>query len=314
MPQAPHHGHRTDDVLEQLKSLARAVAPVPVRVAWGRLYGGVKVRRARAAFEAGGDGPAFLPAEALGGLMRRGYRPPGAIRYDPDGLVLRAEEKRAQLAARVPLDECRVCLELGCWDGMALAALADRGRVTVGADMSRDGFDSRAAAAGARLVQSDAARLPFARATIDLVYSFAAFEHFADPRAVVAESWRVLRPGGYLFLMFGPVYTSPYGLHAYRQIPVPYCQYLFQESDLRAYAAREGPPAAWPYVNGVTVSAYRDIWAEQSSRFEAHAYVEHPTGGVGAELIAEHPSCFRRKIPAFDDLLVSAIEICLRKR
>ena len=32
------------------------------------------------------------------------------------------------------------------------------------------------------------------------------------------------------------------------------------------------------------------------------------------ELIAEYPFCFRAKVPTFDDLLVSAIEICLRKR
>jgi hypothetical protein len=124
----------------------------------------------------------------------------------------------------------------------------------------------------------------------------------------------VLRPGGYLFLLFGPVYTSPYGLHAYRQIPVPYCQYLFTDADLKAYAAREGLPAAWPFVNGVSVSSYRDLWAQQAGRFERLHYVEHPTGGVGAELIADHPACFRGKVPAFGDLFVSAMEICLRRR
>ena len=41
---------------------------------------------------------------------------------------------------------------------------------------------------------------------------------------------------------------------------------------------------------------------------------EHPTGGVGAELITQYPFCFRSKVPAFDDLFVSAVEICLCKR
>jgi 2-polyprenyl-6-hydroxyphenyl methylase/3-demethylubiquinone-9 3-methyltransferase len=300
--------------LTELKTIARAVAPSPVRSAWGRFYGDVKLRRARAAFERAGSGPPFLPIDTLPELMRRGYRPPDPVRYDAEGLVLRARDKRRQLAARVPLAECRVCVELGCWDGMALAALAGPGRLAVGADLSTSGFDRRAAAAGVRLVQSDAGRLPIAAGSVHLVYSFAAFEHFRDPRAVMAESWRVLRPGGYLFLMFGPVYTSPYGLHAYRQIPVPYCHYLFRERDLRGYVAAEGLPAAWPYVNGVTVSTYREIWAEQTTRFDRLFLDEHPTGGVGAELIAEHPSCFRGKVPSFDDLTVAAIEICLRKR
>jgi SAM-dependent methyltransferase len=301
-------------MLRHLKSIARTVAPAPVQSTWGRVYGDLKIRRARAAFESAADGPSFLPAAAIDRLMQRGFLPPGVVRYDPDGLALRAAEKLDQLEARVPLDRCGTCVELGCWDGMVLAALAGRGRCALGADRARDGFDPRARAAGARLVQSDAARLPFAPGSVDLVYSFAAFEHFADPAAVVAESWRILKPGGYLFLLFGPVYTSPYGLHAYRQIPIPYCHFLFTDADLRAYAGGRGLPTAWPYVNGVSVTAYREIWSAQRDRFDRLFYREHPTGGVGAELIAAYPSCFVGKVPDFGDLLVSGIEGCWQKR
>jgi SAM-dependent methyltransferase len=301
-------------MLRQLKTLARVVAPAPVKNAWGLVRREMKRRQARIAFEGGATGPLFLPPGELNALMRRGYRPPDAIRYDPNGLVLRAEEKIAQMQARLPLSQCRTCVELGCWDGMVLAALARRGHVTYGADVSREGFDGRARTAGVRLVLTDASTLALRSAAIDLVYSFAAFEHFADPHGVVDEAWRVLRPGGHLYLLFGPVYTSPYGLHAYRQIPVPYCQYLFTEEDLKTYATSEGLPTAWPYVNGVSVTAYRRLWAQQTTRFEQLYYREHPTGGVGAELIARYPFCFRSKVPAFDDLFVSAVEICFRKR
>jgi SAM-dependent methyltransferase len=229
-------------------------------------------------------------------------------------LVLRAQEKVAQIQVRLPLTQCRTCLELGCWDGMVLAALAQRGHVAYGADVSGEGFDGRARAAGVRLVLTDASTLALRSASIDLVYSFAAFEHFADPHSVIDEAWRVLRPGGHLYLIFGPVYTSPYGLHAYRQIPVPYCQYLFTEADLKTYAASEGLPTAWPYVNGFSVTAYRRLWAQQTTRFEQLYSQEHSSGGVGAELITRYPFCFRSKVPAFDDLFVSAVEICLRKR
>lgn len=305
-------------MIRQLKNAARAIAPMPIRNAWGTVYGHAKTRRARRAFHAvdGSERGPVLPIEALSELMRRGYEAPGVIRYDPDGLVLRAREKVDRLAGRVPLDRVRSCVELGCWDGMVLAALREElaGVAAIGADRFTDGIDARARAAGVRFVQTDASQLALASDSIDLIYSFAAFEHFADPRGVVEESWRVLRPGGDLYLFFGPVYTSPYGLHAYRQIPIPYCHYLFAEADLKAYAQREGLPIAWPYVNGVSVTDYRRLWADQGSRFERLYYLEHPSGGVGAELIAEYPFCFRAKVPAFDDLLVSAIEICLRKR
>ncbi len=301
-------------MLRQLKALARAVAPAPVQNAWGLLRREMKRRHARIAFEGATAGPSYLPPGMLIALMRSGYRPPDVVRYDPDGLVLRAGEKLVQMQARLPLARCRRCVELGCWDGMVLAALAERGHVAYGADLSGEGFDRRARAAGARLVLTDASTLALGSCTVDLVYSFAAFEHFADPHGVVNEAWRVLRPGGHLYLMFGPVYTSPYGLHAYRQIPVPYCQYLFTDADLKTYATREGLPTAWPYVNGVSVTAYRRLWAQQTTRFEQLYYREHSTGGVGAELITKYPFCFRSKVPAFDDLFVSAVEICLRKR
>lgn len=304
-------------MIRALKQIARAIAPAPVRSAWGTMYGDVKVRRARKAFDRrASERGTFLPADLLPALMRRGYRPPDVIRYDADGLVERAREKVGQIAARLPLDRIHACIELGCWDGMVLAQLRHRlpGVNAIGADCARDGIDARAREAGVHFLQTDAASLAVESESVDLLYSFAAFEHFADPHNVLAESRRVLRSGGYLYLMFGPVYTSPYGRHAYRQIPIPYCHYLFADADLRAYVEANGLPLKWPYVNEVTVTEYRRVFTEQSVGFDERYYREHPTGGVGAELIAEHPSCFRGKVPAFDDLLVSAIEVCWQKR
>jgi SAM-dependent methyltransferase len=303
-------------MITRLKSIARVVAPRPVKTAWGGWYGSQKVRRARAAFESTNPAvaAAYIEIDEFTRLMETGFLPPDPVRYDPEGLTVRAAEKLGQLAARVPLDRCRTVLELGCWDGMVLAALRERGYAAFGADCDADAFDRRARQAGARLVQCDAAALGVAVDSVDLVYSFAAFEHFADPGGVLDEAWRVLRRGGYLYLLFGPVYTSPYGLHAYRDIPVPYCQYLLAEPELKAWAAGAGLETDWPYVNGVTVTEYRQLFDRQRRRFTQQYYREHPTGGVGAELIAEYPLCFRNRVPAFDDLLVSGIEVCLRKK
>lgn len=45
-------------------------------------------------------------------------------------------------------------------------------------------------------VVGDVQRLPFADASLDLVYATGLFEHVLDERAVIAEMRRVLKPGG----------------------------------------------------------------------------------------------------------------------
>jgi SAM-dependent methyltransferase len=63
-----------------------------------------------------------------------------------------------------------------------------------------------------RLLVSDVGRLPFAEAQFDLAVSAAAFVHFLDVPAVVAEVHRVLRPGGLVWVSIH-VFTGPTGGH-----------------------------------------------------------------------------------------------------
>ncbi len=245
--------------------------------------------------------------------MRTGHRGPDKIRYDLDGLEIRTSEKMSQLVSRLPLASCDKTLELGCMDGMVARALAQAGKKAMALDLSRDAFEAMAQQSGVQFVQGDACQMPLPDACVDLVYSFAAFEHFDRPEACVSECRRVLKKGGYLYLSFGPVYTSPFGLHAYREVPIPYCQYLFKNEDLIEYAKQNGLRYQWPFVNGFTVTQYQRIWDRFRPDFEALYYKEHPTGAVGAELIRRFPQCFKGRVEDTDDFFVSAIELCWRK-
>ncbi|MFQ3661413.1 MAG: methyltransferase domain-containing protein [Chloroflexaceae bacterium] len=71
------------------------------------------------------------------------------------------------------------------------------------------------------LVCGDVGRLPFADASFDLMVSCAAFEHFLDVPAVLAETRRVLRPGGLLWVGIH-LFTSPSGGHnvSFTQYPL----------------------------------------------------------------------------------------------
>jgi SAM-dependent methyltransferase len=301
-------------LVRDLKTAARAVAPPAIRDAWGRAYGGMKIRRARRALdEAAAGDDAFLPAPLLAQLIDRGYVPPDPVRYDPDGLTDRARSKIAQLQRVVDLTTVRTALELGCFDGMVGAELAARGVRVCGLDISTSGVDARAARAGVRFLQSDAGAIALADASIDLVYSFASLEHFPQPDRTLDEVFRVLRPRGHAFINFGPLYFSPYGRHAYRQIPVPFCHLLFAEADLHRRASDAGLPHDWPYVNGWSLRQYRDLWTASASRFSVRRYTEYSTGGVGVELIAEYPAHFRRYGADLDEFLIATVDIALQK-
>jgi SAM-dependent methyltransferase len=48
---------------------------------------------------------------------------------------------------------------------------------------------------------------PFRDHSFGLVYCSSLIEHVADPAKMLSEVWRVLEPGGYLFLSFPPFYS-----------------------------------------------------------------------------------------------------------
>jgi SAM-dependent methyltransferase len=57
------------------------------------------------------------------------------------------------------------------------------------------------------VVAAPAWHVPVAAASVDVVFAFAAAHHFVDHAAVLAEHWRVLRPGGVALWLYEP--TSP---------------------------------------------------------------------------------------------------------
>jgi len=105
------------------------------------------------------------------------------------------------------------CLDLGCGTGFHLATLHELGWTVTGIDLSDDQLRiAHDRADGfAKLVQGDAAELPFGDGAFSLVLSAFTHTDFEDFAAVLRETVRVLEPLGRLvYLGPHPCFVGPH--------------------------------------------------------------------------------------------------------
>ncbi len=98
------------------------------------------------------------------------------------------------------------CLDVGCGGGRYSIAMGRLGAgQVVGCDISNDGLaDARVRAGGLPDVsfeKASALDLPFEDESFDFVFSSGVLHHTTNPDRGLDELTRVLRPGGYLYLM-----------------------------------------------------------------------------------------------------------------
>ncbi len=113
------------------------------------------------------------------------------------------------------LSEGRV-LDVGCGTGRLVAALAERGVDAAGVDSSREMLAvARRKLPGSTLLEGTAEELPFPDGSFDRVV-FHLVVHLVDREAALAETFRVLAPGGSVAVVtfdrshFGGYYLQQY--------------------------------------------------------------------------------------------------------
>lgn len=123
----------------------------------------------------------------------------------------------------------------------------------------------------------DAANMTFADNTFDTIIMNDAMEHVGEPEKTLEECFRVLKPGGHLYINFPPYY-HPYGAHLSDAIGIPWVHALFPEQALiQAYKqlVRDLPDGAdrisfrfstqpdgretISYINQMTIKRFRRI-------------------------------------------------------
>lgn len=104
---------------------------------------------------------------------------------------------RAVLTTEIPAG-CRV-LDVGCGTGRLLSLLAERGAVGSGVEIAPEMVKvAQRANPQMEIRQGTAENLPFGDSTFDLVVTCLAYHHMDAPERFLAETARVLVPGGRL--------------------------------------------------------------------------------------------------------------------
>jgi ubiquinone/menaquinone biosynthesis C-methylase UbiE len=73
-----------------------------------------------------------------------------------------------------------------------------------------------------QFIHMNAENLLFKDELFDFVYCVNAFEHIQDPSKSLLEMWRVLKPGGFAFIQFDPLYYCDTGSHMFDFVPEPW--------------------------------------------------------------------------------------------
>lgn len=164
------------------------------------------------------------------------------------------EFERGESTLKLYLDSCKCgsdrhmfvgkeVLDVGAGGGGKSLYYVTRGAKSVCAMDISENYRDEALAFAKRLeldkkfsyAVADAAAMPFANSSFDVVIMNDAMEHVRPPEKVISEVHRVLRDGGRLYINFPP-YGHPFGAHLSDVISIPWVHLFFGEQTLiKAY-------------------------------------------------------------------------------
>jgi SAM-dependent methyltransferase len=179
--------------------------------------------------------------------------------------VLLGEEFFARIAGKVVVD-------FGCGEGADAVEMAARGaQRVIGIDIRADLLQTAKQKALRAGMQNTCVFVSAAKEPADFVVSVDAFEHFADPGAILRAMHKLLRPTGEVFVSFGPTWYHPLGGHLFSVFP--WAHLIFSEKALIRWrstfktdgATRFGEVAGG--LNQMTIARFEELIAGSPLRF-----------------------------------------------
>lgn len=265
--------------------------------------------------------------------------------------VAQARQRREQIAAALGDESAQPQrgLELGCGAGLdcVLAALDGMAHVTgvdsdspLHADGDRRERALRLVGTAARLAERpadeppelllqhlpvdirpmDATALAFDDAAFDVVWSRTALEHVQPIDQALAETVRVLRPGGIAHHVVDPFYWLK-GCHARGLTEMPWAHARLEPDDYERFVAqaetrgRAAKRSAFlESLNRMTLDEWRAA-VEATGAFDVVAWEEHHAP-VALEALDRHPDVLATTLPGVTerDLTCSAVTVVLKRR
>ncbi|MDR1277080.1 MAG: class I SAM-dependent methyltransferase [Candidatus Accumulibacter sp.] len=165
-------------------------------------------------------------------------------RYEKDHLVQHAFSVLKEIRQKLFLEQIESYCDVGCgWGNFPRAAYEHGAKSSLGIDIKqRPIWEDYARGTDGRVVykNEDISHKEHGLGKYKLVTSFAAFEHFDTPGAMLKAMSSLVEDDGYLYIKFSPIYNSSDGFHMYRHIHIPWYHLLFSESVCKRFYNENG--------------------------------------------------------------------------
>ncbi len=261
----------------------------------------------------------FLPDEEFDRIVSAyGKIPVGPAQdYSIEGMEAQAISRVKEIWKKVHQRPESV-LEIGPGAGFVLKRFKEEGiRKAVALDIV-DNLYPAVKHAGVEIILSSADNMKIiGDKSYDLVVSWSALEHIPNPQLVFNECLRIMKPGGYFCLEFGPLYYSPWGYHHYSVLKYPYLHLLFPESLIHKYGKKlRGDEYAGylPWTNGNDADSYKFLKQQLPFGYLLDSY-RSGFDFYSSGIILKYPEIFKSKQVSFESFFIDNIQMgVFRKR